>query len=357
MSLVLAAAQDPGGARALGPVIRALHAAHARQVAVVSRGYATGVFASDGIASDIVGSDDALDAAVRAARVVVTGTASSRPGDPMPLDQAAWIAARAAGVRSLAVLDSWQNHPERFSAPGSTAFDILPDRIAVMDDETAVELRQEGVPPDRIVVTGQPYLDQYAQAAAACTCRRDGSAPVVLYVADPAGERHIPDYHPGYRLQAPGDHTRNTVVVHYLAEMLARLAPGATVIVRPHPKSEPDEFVRFERHPGPIAIRVDGTPSPADAIAGADIVVGLMALTLVEAYLVGRRVISVVPQAAEEGQLILNRRGLIQPVRSVAELEAALAASLREAPRGAAPHGLTDGRATERVVALIRQMQ
>ncbi len=69
----------------------------------------------------------------------------------------------------------------------------LPDRLAVMDEQTADELTREGVPRDRLCVTGHPFLHEVRQRsddpqASLRHRRRLGAGPserVIAFFSEP----------------------------------------------------------------------------------------------------------------------------------------------------------------------------
>src|SRR5207248_11353111 len=63
-------------------------------------------------------------------------------------------------VPSVYVLDFWSNYWQRFSDSGKD-LKFLPEKICVMDNAAEEAMIAEGIPPDRIAVTGNPHFEDF----------------------------------------------------------------------------------------------------------------------------------------------------------------------------------------------------
>ena len=150
---------DPGGTAALVPVIKRWHGPKV----VLAYRQAVELLNREGIEAIALGDDAASFAAAgewlgkTQARMLVGATSVNG------VNWEHWFfqAAAKSGVPSLSVLDYWGNYTPRFSLVAP--LDSLPDAIAIMDERAKNEMVAEGFPPERLIITGQPVLDQARQ--------------------------------------------------------------------------------------------------------------------------------------------------------------------------------------------------
>lgn len=273
----LAVARDPGAAAALAPLIRS------GPVSVVAVGAADAHFERLGVRCEWVDDSDArqIDAALDHARpeVVVTGTSLR-----VARDAAWWRATRHRGLRSVALIDHWTRFVERFTE--SAPFDRLPDVIAVMDDSVRSDLIALGCPTEQIAVTGQPALDDLLDGRmedSMIARSRWGATRgerVLLFVSEPLEKDMGPS--------APFSEADVLAIV-------LRASGGLVdrVVVRPHPREVLDTIAALVST-SPRAMLDTATP-PSTAIAGADVVIGMGSIMLLEAAIAGLPVLSVQP--------------------------------------------------------------
>ncbi|SRR6266540_1967221 len=276
----LVLARDPGAASALLPIVLS------GPVDFVAVGSARQHVQRQGIACRGPSDDTAPDVPRRAItetrpQALLTGTSRQAARDA-----AWWEAARSARLPSIAVVDHWAHPRERFSV--ASAFDKLPDAIAVIDEQARYELVELGCPGEKLRVTGQPAFDVYLDAppegrqVARDRWGADETEWIVLFASEPV----TADLGAG----APVDEKAALVETLTAARSL-----GARLIVRPHPREDAHVLrhaLRDER--GAI---VDADVPRAQAIAGADVIVGISSIFLVEAALAGRHVLGLDPSA------------------------------------------------------------
>ncbi|MBF0156148.1 MAG: hypothetical protein HQL57_03055, partial [Magnetococcales bacterium] len=74
-------------------------------------------------------------------------------------------AARQRGIPTFAIFDEWYRYRAHF-ADANGGFRYLPDRICCQDALALQEAQAEGIPADRLRITGSPALAELAKAAA-----------------------------------------------------------------------------------------------------------------------------------------------------------------------------------------------
>jgi hypothetical protein len=269
--------------------------------------------------------------------------------DVTPPVRALLAATRAAGVPSIH-LPHGVYARERLI--GADVHGVLhADVVAVGGSAQRAWFLSRGVAPDRIVVTGNPAWDRH------CGLRRDDCpaldlppGPVATIAtswigADSAHRSHVE------RL-----HARMTDAAFAAVTRLRGTRPDLRLVLRPHPSAPPDmdaALVARAAAAGAAADRVargDGTA----LLARTDVLITLPSSIGVEATLLGTPVVS--PGFAYDGDAV--RSCDIDPDQVAAAMAAALddadgGFAARRAEFAARYNGPSDGRAGERVLAMI----
>lgn len=210
-----------------------------------------------------------LEQAVAGAAAVLTGT-----GWASTLEHDARRLARAAGVRSVAVIDHWVNYAARFERDNET---ILPDLIWVTD-EYALAMAHDAFPA--VPITVQPNLYLAAQATKAGSVPADGD---LLFVSEPARDKWGRD--------VQGEFQALDFLIKHMSE--AAVPAGVPLRIRAHPSDPVGKYERWiTAHPGAT---LDGSPDMANALRGARWVAGLQSFGMTIALKAGRVVISALP--------------------------------------------------------------
>ena len=214
--------------------------------------------------------------------------------------------ARTLGIPSIAVLDFWSNYHGRFATrPAPSPLDALPDRIAVMDGSAARDLEALGIPSDRIAVTGQPAFDRLHETPPSpgeirslresMGCGSDQR--LVLFASQPF--RELATQHGMAPVPFDEIDLAQTVLasVHEI---------DACLWIRPHPREASAKFRPLADQGAIVAT----TGSSIQALHAADDVVGMSSVFLLEAGILGKRVLSLQPGVNDGGPLPLARLGL-----------------------------------------------
>lgn len=275
--------------------------------------------------------------------------------------------ARDLGMPSLTVLDFWSNYRHRFSDEKDRLV-YLPDRIAVMDDETRRQMTAERIDPSLLVVTGQPAFDDLASARQSFTAETRartraelGLEPedlLIVFASQPLARVF------GDNISSPlylGFDERGvlTNLIAALELIAGRLERRLTLAIRPHPKESAASFSQYES--GTINILVSTNGSSRDILMSADLVAGMNSNLLVEACYLGCIVVSLQPGLRGSDVLPTNGAGFSRAVYREADVEPELELMMtNEAARVGIRNRLREfqssGDAARRVVDLIYQM-
>lgn len=304
--------EDPGAANGVLTLAPALHARGAWACVVAAepalsymRGRSNGVTA--------LGADDtaAMLLERHAPSVVLVGTSENE----RTLGLALVDAARERGIATAGFVDGFANAAFRFRGTSSDALAHCPDVVLVPDAPTRDAFVGLGLKASRILVTGHPHHDEVLAKRAlleaegrAAVRRRSipGAAPdakVVTFVSelstgfDPTQFKRSADY----TLQGRGERDgRTEIVLEELVDALrAHKDTPIHLVVRLHPKNTRAELGSLLDE----AAEVGEGGSALDVVFASDLVVGMTSMLLVEASLLGRPTLSIVPRAVEKAWL------------------------------------------------------
>ena len=315
---IVAVAGDPGGARALAPVIELLRSRDGTELRAIAYSHATDVWRKRHIAFDpaVLGEPD-VRSAMRTFDPQALLVATSANG--IDLEKAFIAAANELGVPSVAVLDFWSNYRLRFEDNSGTL--QLPTMIAVMDGHARDDMVALGFPAGRIVVTGQPALGELPLdpperiiAVRAFTRSALGiaeSEKFILFASQPLAAGPVEW---GY-----SERTVIPALIAVLARIGRRRGEKLHLVIRPHPRevvsewASPDEAV--------LSVQTSTIGEGLDVAMAADLVTGMTTVLLVEACLAGCLVASLQPGLSRDDPLPTNRLGASKAVYSEAVLE------------------------------------
>ncbi|MCW8836409.1 MAG: hypothetical protein OQJ99_08600 [Rhodospirillales bacterium] len=271
---ILFAAHDPGGARALLPVM-ACARERGHQTILFSSGPASAIWRKEGEATlDADSEAGFLDAFLDDAKPDAALTGTSMHSD---FERHLWPVLKARRIPALAVLDAWINLKLRFE--DSTGQASQPDVIGVIDEGMAEKALAEPWLSATVRVLGQPHLESVAKRLSALrtNARRNEARPFIAFFSETVAQDH-----PGER--SPGFDQYSTLAA--LLPALAAVAP-CRLVVQPHPREDRAEVAAFlESLPAPegVAVELSGMETERLLVA-ADAVIGMTTMVLVEAAL------------------------------------------------------------------------
>jgi len=314
-STVVTICSDAGAARAVAPVISLLLAEDAVKVVSYSYNEANEILRSEAIPATVL--RPPLTAAcieqrlhLDQASLVLTGTSHNE----LDWEKLFIGTARSLGVPSIAVLDFWSNYVTRFSS-ADDRLGCLPDVVAVMDERARGEMLAAGISPERILVTGQPAFDGFAQrfrcfnAEERARIRESVGLKqtdlLVLFASQPIrqlrGGKESPNYL-GY--------TEDSVLGHLIQSLEAvqrDCAERIALLIRPHPREDVQQYFSYASSIVKIATCTSG--DRYNYAMAADLVTGMTSMLLVEACYLQCPVISFQPGLRTTDTLPTNAWG------------------------------------------------
>jgi hypothetical protein len=265
--------------------------------------------------------------------LIVTGTSSEDY-----TERHLWKAAEQVGIKSFAVLDQWTNYRLRLVPEGDepttrTAASrelILPSFFFIMDEFARREMSALGINPEKLIVTGQPFFDYIRKTAEKISkpeiegvrreLTRGKGGLVFVFASQPIASLHrqngIPEDYWGY--------TEQTVlksVVACLGQLSEEIGVEVTLVIRLHPKDEPDAYVDFlKARPHSVKLVFDRETDSSLLLKASDLIIGMFSMILMEAAILGKRFISVQIGLARENPFIFDRMGAVNSILTEEEL-------------------------------------
>ncbi len=308
-------ANDPGGARAILPVLDWLQS-QGHPVAVLTSGPATKIARHEFASLPLIALRDS------ASRKACTGLLKSwgvevllsASGAYNRIEHTARRAAKNKGIPVVALLDTWWFYRKRFERtfgrgePESS----WPDHICAIDEKTKSDLQQLGYPPEAITVTGAPNLEKTLQLTRGASRRGkslrrrlgiDPTTPCVVFFSEPTQESRR--YSPVRTKHAAGDPDEPSgldcqpldmaKLVLASMEQARRSNQRVTMMVKPHPAEDPNALHRWVASVKSRRVDVIFCPDAdrVELFALGDAFFGLTSISLLEAALTGKPVVSV----------------------------------------------------------------
>lgn len=326
---VLIYVEDPGAANYCADLPEALERRGWR-VRLVAEGFALACLRSRGApVEELAQSFTVQDVLDRTRpRLVVTGTSENL--DTFGFELIA--GARARGVTSAGVVDTAGNADYRFRGRTEEPLHHAPDWLAVPDSWTRDAYIALGYPAERIAVCGHPQYDRVLSVKERLD-REDrrhreilfpgaGQNPVVVFAAEISGGLgHNFHRSPDYTLEGRGGRDgRTDIVLEEFLDAVDLLKIKPYLVLRLHPKNTLEELAPYL----PGFQKISRSEPPLELVYSSDLVVGMNSMLLMEAAIMGRPTLSIVPREAETKTLPTVRAGITPCVTKRRELRTVL---------------------------------
>jgi hypothetical protein len=307
---------DPGGARAIVPVIQLLESE--KKIGSINYAYNEGysVLKSENIKVISLSGGVNRDSIQKILKkyspsILLTSTSCNQ----LNWERQFIKVARALSIKSFTVLDFWSNYLARFLDEDKTSI-IFPDQIAVMDSLARQELILEGFHKESILVTGQPAFDSLVTCRSQFSLekrivlRKDNAVGdddiLIVFASQPIkkltiGSEIMP--YPGY-----DEVSVLTFVIHSLEHICVQSNKKITLLIKPHPREKNEDYKMFKSNT--IEISTSFETNSRDLVMAADLVIGMNSVLLFEACYLGQLVLSFQPNLCGKDTLVTNFFGL-----------------------------------------------
>jgi hypothetical protein len=262
-------------------------------------------------------------------RMLLVGTSENPDSLGLGLIQEA----RSIGIETIGVIDAFSNAAYRFRGNTDNALAYAPDWLIVTDSWTREAYINLGFPNEKIVVCGHPHYDYVLHVVDLLSLKnrfemrkrlfpglRNGQKVVVFLTEvstglNPAQYRYSEDY----TLHGSGKHDdRTKICMEEVLEGIKYLDSKPYLVLRLHPKDSMLEYSQFVHEFDLIS----QGGSPLELVYCADLVVGMTTMLLVEAALMKRPTLSLLPGEVEVKWLCALENGIIPHVTTRQGLQA-----------------------------------
>lgn len=282
--------------------------------------------------------------AVVAPRVLVAGTAENRDSLGLALIELA----RKSGIASIGVLDSSTHLEFRFRGRTEDPLAYCPDFVIVPDRNSAAELAKLGLDARRVVIAGHPHWDRVLEAAGrfstkdriALRRRLFGEAAaarkVVVFASEVSAGMNSVEFSDSehYTLAGSGASSGRTEIV--IEEFLLAIEPfrqETHLVLRLHPKESAVALAPYRT----LFDSISQGGASLEVVFSADAVVGMTSMLLVEAELMDRPTLSIIPRPCERAWLLTLAAGITPVATTRAAVREEVARLLRRS--GASSRG------------------
>lgn len=302
---ILFVASDPGGSRALIPIIDACEERDLHPV-VVDHGY-LGKEVNDVVmkinAQEFINYEHFKNSQSRHAySVLCFGTSLT---DKIPLRIVS--NAKKIDIPTICILDNWMNYKHRLCLYKDCY--IWPDVYAVMDEYAKIKAIEEGIPEETIKVTGHPafsnILDIHQEVQ-----RIDSSNNIhvknkkhIVFVSEPVEHDN---------LNAASEKLKRNYtekdVLKILYDKCKLLSEKLSISILPHPREDINSLKSYISEIGGTADDVVIDSHNRKIIDSADGVIGMTSILLYESWLKGKPTLSLQPGLVRDDLNIFEDR-------------------------------------------------
>lgn len=226
-------------------------------------------------------------------KVIVTGTSEGKS-----LEKKAIRSSMTFGIKTVSIVDFWGNYKMRFSDPGTKNLRYLPDYILVVDEYSKEQMIAVGFDSKIIYVTGNPFFDSFGKAKS-----RKYESEIVSFFCQPFSELS--------RDEGNGKLPFNEVSVFKdLVKVFEEMDITNKILIKLHPRTK--NFTKFDRiiDKSHLEIKVVGNSDVKGIISRSLLVTGMSSVTLFQASLMGKKVLSYQPGCENNDPFISNKLGL-----------------------------------------------
>lgn len=242
-------------------------------------------------------------------------------------------AANELKIDSLTVLDFWSNYAKRFSDINGQLI-YLPSTIALMDDEAKRQAINEGIPKDKIIITGQPAFDSLFtyhrnfKLEMKKEIRRKLKVKdndwLVTFCSQPLKKVF------GVQNNSAYMGFDEEFVLHRVLQALEKISinqkKSITLLIRPHPREKESDYAHYNSSIINVIISIDGNSH--DYIKSSELVIGMNSILLLEACYLNAIVLSLQPNLTKKDPLPCNEWGTSLAIYNEADIENAIQSCL-----------------------------
>jgi len=320
MTRILAIIEDPGAANGMVGLRESLAT---RNIDLDLYAVGTARTYASGIGLDVTPAPDDFAAEIQSSKpdAILVGTSENPDSVAFTVIEQG----KSWDIPSVGFVDGPANAQHRFRGRTDNPLAYMPDYLLVSDQLAHDVFIDLGVSSKAIQVVGHPNMDRVRDRKAALMTEGKAQvrarvfpgipsdATLVLFAAeisdglDPNEFRRNQDY----ALLGSGIHDgRTEICLEEVISALKACNANTSLVLRLHPKNDPEAFVSFNDDVD--AMSIDG--DPLEAVFAADVILGMTSILLFEAAVMGLPTVSVTPRRLESAWLTSIGLGLTRQV-------------------------------------------
>lgn len=213
---------------------------------------------------------------------------------------------------TVSIVDSWVNYGGRFGVK----LEYLPDNILAIDQKMKEELSSIGIPSNIIKITGSPRFDKFSNI------KKTKVENLIVFYSQPFFEKK----------------PNEIEIFRDIVNALEKMYPKKEIIIKFHPTREENKKDR-KKYDNIIKNSIlkikkaEKNIKAEDLTKKAELIIGINSIALVDAALMGKRVISYQPGRNKKSDfLISNKYGWSLPVYKKEKLFFALQDIFKKPP-------------------------
>lgn len=241
-----------------------------------------------------------------------------------------WKAAEELHIKSFAILDQWVNLGIRFSQYNYKQMEqyvrkrshpFLPYRILAMDEIAKKRLTEDGVPEEKIIITGQPHFDTVLERYESALGAYDKECYNIVFASEPI----LNDYDSNDMRHMYWGYNEITIfeaLYKQAAKILPKMAKKVRLIIRPHPREGNEKWnvYKTKYSNDKIVVECDRDTDSFSILKAADLVCGMSSMFLLEAMICGKRIMSIEIGLRRENPFILDKLDICKSILDEAAL-------------------------------------
>ncbi|MEK7540639.1 MAG: HAD-IA family hydrolase [Patescibacteria group bacterium] len=300
---IIFTAQDPGGFNAIAPVIKKLEKDKRFNMSVILAKHACLLAEKLNIKYSDAGKKSFN---INGADLVFTGTSFADS-----IEKIIIAMAKAKNIPTISIVDFWTDYAPSFSDPETGNLKYLPDYILAVDEIMKKQMTADGLPANKIFITGNPYFDSFSKII----LHKPNKAHIAFF-SQPFSEIYK-NSRKDYKNCTKFDEVQ---VFEDIVKALEKIDLNKKIIINFHPRSKKlDKFDKIIKNSN-IKIEKEKKPYNKELIKKSEIIAGINSVVLFEAAMLGKKVLSYQPNLKGADLLISNRFGLSTPVYKKEEL-------------------------------------
>ncbi|NFG60641.1 hypothetical protein [Clostridium sp. CMCC3677] len=251
-----------------------------------------------------------------------------------------WKCAERLKIPSFAILDQWINYGLRFSKFGVSQLKeyekkkehiYLPYKILVMDNYSKEQMIKEGIPEDKILISGQPYFDYLISKKETISDKVikdfrkiigfDMEDYIITYASEPLsktyGESDTSEHYWGY-----SERSIFKEFINVLNQVRQKTNRKIGLIIRLHPKEDENNYNDLiDNINDNISILIDKKLDGFKLICTSNLICGMSSMFLIESAVLGKSIISMQMGLNRDNPFILDKIGAVKSILYTKELE------------------------------------